>query len=70
MPELSQKWTSGDGVFASLNVPPGDATLTVTGLIDGGGAAMELGTGVAPVRANSVTVVQLAPLGNVVILIS
>jgi hypothetical protein len=63
VPQLAQKWTSGDGVFASLNVPTGDATLTVTGLLTAGGASTRLGTGVAPVRANSVTVVQLAPLG-------
>jgi hypothetical protein len=63
VPARAQKWTSGNGVFATLNVPPGDATLTVTGLLTKGGAQTKLGTGVAPVRANSVTVVQLSPLG-------
>jgi hypothetical protein len=63
VPARSQKWTSGDGVFATLNVPPGDATLTASGLLKVGGALTKLGTGVAPVRANSVTVVQLAMLG-------
>ena len=63
VPARSQKWTSGDGVFATLNVPPGDVTLTVSGLLTTGGALTKLGTGLAPVRANSITVVQLAPLG-------
>jgi hypothetical protein len=63
VPARSQKWTSGDGVFATLNVPPGDATLTASGLLKAGGPLTKFGTGVAPVRANSITVVQLAPLG-------
>ena len=63
VPVRSQKWTSGDGVFAALNVPPGDATLTVSGLLQKGGMLSKLSTAVAPVHANSITVVQLAPLG-------
>ncbi len=62
VPSRGQKWTSGDGVFASLNVPPGDVTLVSRGLLTVGGALTELGTGIAPVRANSITVVQLEPL--------
>jgi len=63
VPVRARKFTSGNGVFASLNVPPGDATLTVSGLLAEGGQPMRLGTGVAPVRPNSITVVQLEPLG-------
>jgi hypothetical protein len=63
VPVRAQKWTSGDGVFASLNVPPGDVTITARGLLTANGALTELGTGLAPVRANSITVVQLEPNG-------
>jgi hypothetical protein len=63
VPVRALKWTSGNGVFATLNVPPGDATLTVSGVLTPGASAVKLGTGVAPVRPNSITVVQLEPLG-------
>jgi hypothetical protein len=63
VPVRSLKWTSGNGVFATLNVPPGDATLTVSGLLTPGAAPTRLGTGIVPVRKNSITVVQLEPLG-------
>jgi hypothetical protein len=64
VPARSQKWTSGDGVFATLNVPPGDATLTVKGVLKMGDQSLTtLGMAVAPVRGNSITVVQLSPLG-------
>ncbi len=63
VPVRNLKWTSGNGVFATLNVPPGDATLTVEGVLTLGSAPVKLGTGVAPVRPNSITVVQLEPLG-------
>jgi hypothetical protein len=64
VPERAQKWTSGNGVFASLNVPPGDATLTVNGLLKmGDTTTTKLGSAVAPVRTNSITVVQLSLLG-------
>jgi hypothetical protein len=63
VPSLAQKWTSGDGAFAGLNVPPGNATVTASGLLTDGGSLTKLGTGVAPVRAGSITIVQLEPLG-------
>jgi len=63
VPALAQKWTSGDGAFAGLNVPPGNATVTASGRGDAAGPLLKLGTGVVPVRANSITIVQLEPLG-------
>jgi hypothetical protein len=63
VPARAQKWTSGNGVFATLNVPPGDATITANGLVKEGGDLVKLSTAVAPVRANSITVVQMQPLG-------
>jgi hypothetical protein len=63
VPALAQKWTSGDGAFAGLNVPPGNATVTGYGRNDAMGPILKLGTGVAPVRANAITIVQLEPLG-------
>jgi len=63
VPARSQKYTSGDGVFATLNVPPGDATLTVKGILKMGDKSLtKLGMAVAPVHAGAITVVQLAPL--------
>jgi len=64
VPALAQKWTSGDGAFAGLNVPPGNATVTGYGRADAAGPILKLGTGVAPVRANAITIVQLEPLGK------
>jgi len=64
VPALAQKWTSGDGAFAGLNVPPGNATITAGGRADAAGPLLKLGTGVVPVRANSITIVQLEPLGQ------
>jgi hypothetical protein len=64
VPARSQKWTSGDGVFATLNVPPGDATLTVKGILQTGDKSLtRLGMAVAPVHAGAITVVQLSLLG-------
>ena len=63
VPSLAQHWTSGDGAFAGLNVPPGNATVTASGRADAAGPLLKLGTGVVPVRANSITIVQLEPLG-------
>jgi hypothetical protein len=63
VPALAQHWTSGDGAFAGLNVPPGNATVTTAGRADAAGALLKLGTGVVPVRAGSITIVQLEPLG-------
>lgn len=64
VPARSQKWTSGDGVFATLNVPPGDATLEARGLLKKTDTMLtKVSTAVAPVRANAITVVQLSPLG-------
>lgn len=63
VPVKSQKWTSGDGVFASLNVPPGDVTVTANGFLTGGKMFSRLGTGKIPVLAGAITVVQLEPLG-------
>lgn len=63
VPVRGQKWTLGNGVFASLNVPPGDATITGSGFLTANGMLTKLGTGVAPVRSNSITIVQMAPLG-------
>ena len=37
VPALAQKWTSGDGAFAGLNVPPGNATVTAAGRVDAAG---------------------------------
>lgn len=64
VPSRSQKWTSGDGAFAGLNVPPGNATVTSNGLRAVGGASTRLGTAVVPVRPGSITIVQLEPLGS------
>jgi len=61
VPFRAQKFTSGNGVFASLNVPPGNVQLVASGRTVTGGAIAQLGTGTAPVRANSVTVVQIEP---------
>jgi hypothetical protein len=63
IPSRPQKWTSGDGAFAGLNVPPGNATVVARGLPSPGAAATNLGTAVVPVRAGSITIVQLEPLG-------
>jgi hypothetical protein len=63
VPARAQKWTSGDGAFAGLNVPPGNATVTAGGLVAANGPLVKLGSSVVPVRANSITVVQLEPLG-------
>ncbi len=63
VPARAQKWTSGDGAFAGLNVPPGNATVTASGLLTDGGALTRLGTAIVPVRAGSITIVQLEPLG-------
>jgi len=63
VPALAQKWTSGDGAFAGLNVPPGNATVTAGGRNNPTGPIYKLGTGIVPVRANSITIVQLEPLG-------
>jgi hypothetical protein len=63
VPARSQKWTSGDGVFATLNVPPGDVTLNVSGLKNATDKTLTMfGTAKAPVRAMSITVVQLSLL--------
>jgi|GEM_PF-3565430 len=61
VPFRAQKFTSGNGVFASLNVPPGNVQLVASGRTTTGGTVAQLGTGTAPVRANSVTVVQIEP---------
>ncbi len=63
VPALAQHWTSGDGAFAGLNVPPGNATLIAAGRFDAAGPLLKLGTAVVPVRAGSITVVQLEPRG-------
>jgi hypothetical protein len=63
VPSLAQKWTSGDGAFAGLNVPPGDVTVTAFGKTGASSPQFRLGTGLVPVRANSITIVQLEPLG-------
>ena len=63
VPALAQKWTSGDGAFAGLNVPPGNATISAGGRNAPNGPLLALGKGVVPVRANSITIVQLEPLG-------
>jgi hypothetical protein len=63
VPALAQKWTSGDGAFAGLNVPPGNATVTAYGRANATGPILKLGTGLVPVHANSITIVQLEPLG-------
>ncbi len=63
VPSLAQHWTSGDGAFAGLNVPPGNATVTAGGRANASGPLLKLGSGVVPVRANSITIVQLEPLG-------
>jgi hypothetical protein len=64
VPARAQKWTSGDGAFAGLNVPPGNATVTASGLTAAAGPIIKLGSSVVPVRANSITIVQLEPLGT------
>jgi hypothetical protein len=64
VPALAQKWTSGDGAFAGLNVPPGNATVTASGRSNAAGPLLKLGVSVVPVRANSITIVQLEPLGG------
>ena len=47
-----------------LNVPPGNATIIAAGRNDAAGPLLKLGTGIVPVRANSITIVQLEPLGQ------
>jgi hypothetical protein len=64
VPTKAQKYTSGDGVFASLNLPPGDVDVTSTGVLQTGMPAVTLGRGRAPVRAGSITVVQIEPLSG------
>lgn len=63
VPSRGQKWTSGDGAFAGLNLPPGDATVVASGIPAAGMPLTKLGTAVVPVRAGSITIVQLEPLG-------
>jgi hypothetical protein len=63
IPSLAQHWTSGDGAFAGLNVPPGNATVTTGGRVGANSPLLKLGVGVVPVRAGSVTIVQLEMLG-------
>ncbi|HXU74084.1 MAG TPA: hypothetical protein VN947_32420 [Polyangia bacterium] len=63
VPALAQKWTSGDGAFAGLNVPPGNVTVTAFGKDGPSSPQFRLGTGLVPVRAGSITIVQLEPLG-------
>ena len=63
VPARAQLWTSGDGAFAGLNVPPGNATVTADGRASADGPLLKLGSSVVPVRAGSITIVQLEPLG-------
>jgi hypothetical protein len=63
VPSRTQKFTSGDGAFAILNVPPGDVTVTANGLVTAGGMLKKLGSAVIPVHPNSITIVQMEPLG-------
>lgn len=63
VPSRAQKWTSGDGAFAGLNLPPGNATVVASGIVTAGAAPVKLGTAVVPVHAGSITIVQLEPLG-------
>jgi hypothetical protein len=63
VPVRGFKWAGSNGVFASVNVPPGDVTLTVRGVLSEGGETSVLSRGTAPLRANSITVVQMEPLG-------
>jgi hypothetical protein len=63
VPALAQHWTSGDGAFAGLNVPAGNATVTTGGRVSSSAPLLKLGTAVVPVRAGSVTIVQLEMLG-------
>jgi hypothetical protein len=62
-PSLAQKWTSGDGMFIALDLPPGNVTVTSGGRADAAGPLLKLGTALVPVRAGAVTVVPLEPLG-------
>ena len=62
LPSPSQHWTSGDGVFAGLNVPPGDVTMSSYGRLTAQGGLTKLGQAIVPLRANSITIVQLEPL--------
>ncbi len=63
VPARAQKFTSADGVFAILNVPPGDVTVTSTGIPMTGGMLTTIGRAVVPVHANSITILQMEPLG-------
>jgi hypothetical protein len=53
--------SEANGTFAALNVPPGLATLTVTGIV-GSGAAKTISTATVPVQGGAVTIVEMLPL--------
>jgi hypothetical protein len=60
-PARGQMWTAANGAFATLNLPPGDVQVAPSGLLTAGGALMPLGQAVVPVRANSLSIVQVEP---------
>jgi hypothetical protein len=60
-PSRVQKWTSGDGAFATLNLPPGDVQVSPSGRLAAAGPLTPLGRATIPVRADSVTIVQVEP---------
>ena len=61
VPVRAQKWTTGEGVFAVLNVPPGDVSVAARGALGESAALSTLSAATVPVRANAVTVIQLEP---------
>jgi hypothetical protein len=61
VPSLDQKWTSGNGVFATLNAPAGNVLVEAYGYLVAGGPRTLLGEMTVPVRAGSITVAQVEP---------
>ncbi len=60
-PSRNAFWTSGDpGVYAALNVPPGTAVVTATGVV-GSGAPQTLGSASIPVLKGSIVIADLLP---------
>ena len=56
------KYTSGLGVFAALNVPAGNATVSATAVV-GSGAPKTVGSYTVPVLAGAITIVDVIPSG-------
>ena len=66
LPTRTQKWTSGNGAFAALNVPaPGKGKVTVYGVIgDPASAPLKIAEGSVPVLPGAITILEMFPFEN------